>query len=326
MDRARVKWTMLFTMCLIGSALSATTVRRPLTRALVKRGGDRAVAKRPWRGYGTVVGGMLNHLALGSMASWGNFLTYCPPRLRNFDASVPSTGFSDAALVIPITVFTHVSLQPVLGPLAQRRLRSPALATAAGGLAAALGIYLSASATTLRSFVLLYAVLPGLGLCLGYTTPQAAAWSWFPRQKNLLSGLLLGAFGAGALVFNVFGTALANPTNAKAVNGALEAAVYDEGFPRMIRGVGLLYAALVASGACPLNPRRPNRVERSVGDSRGYPPVAQEGLGIVPSNTHDWRMFIQPHELTFLLQSHGFLLYNQRTSTAMRRRGRMSCM
>lgn len=35
--------------------------------------------------------------------------------------------------------------------------------------------------------------------------------------------------------------------------------------------------------------------------------VAQEGLRIVPRDTHDWRMFVKPHELSFLLQAHGFL-------------------
>ena len=36
--------------------------------------------------------------------------------------------------------------------------------------------------------------------------------------------------------------------------------------------------------------------------------LAQEGLGVVPPNTHDWRMYIQPLELAYLLQAHGFLV------------------
>jgi 2-polyprenyl-6-hydroxyphenyl methylase/3-demethylubiquinone-9 3-methyltransferase len=36
--------------------------------------------------------------------------------------------------------------------------------------------------------------------------------------------------------------------------------------------------------------------------------LAQEGLRIVPPHTHDWRMFVQPHELTILLQASGFLI------------------
>lgn len=35
--------------------------------------------------------------------------------------------------------------------------------------------------------------------------------------------------------------------------------------------------------------------------------LAQEGLGIVPPRTHDWRLFIQPHEVAYLMQSHGFV-------------------
>jgi len=46
--------------------------------------------------------------------------------------------------------------------------------------------------------------------------------------------------------------------------------------------------------------------------NRSYPSyvlaiaLAQEGLGMVPPRTHDWRLFIKPHELSFLLQAHGF--------------------
>jgi len=36
--------------------------------------------------------------------------------------------------------------------------------------------------------------------------------------------------------------------------------------------------------------------------------LAQESLAAVPPRTHDWRLFIKPHELSFLLQSHGFLV------------------
>jgi ubiquinone biosynthesis O-methyltransferase len=36
--------------------------------------------------------------------------------------------------------------------------------------------------------------------------------------------------------------------------------------------------------------------------------LAQETLGMVPPRTHDWRLYIKPHELAFLLQSHGFLV------------------
>ena len=27
----------------------------------------------------------------------------------------------------------------------------------------------------------------------------------------------------------------------------------------------------------------------------------------MPPNTHDWRLYIKPHEISFVLQSHGFL-------------------
>ena len=240
----RVRFFALFLLCSTSRGLTTPSTRtRPRPHGTAKR-------PRRWRGYATVAGGMLNHLALGSMASWGNFLSYCPPHLRDFAPGRGGGGFVDAAYVLPATVATHVALQPLLAPLAQRRLRSLALVTALGGLTGAAGIVGSARAPSLRAFLPLYAGLPGLGLCLGYTAPQAAAWSWFPERRALVSGLLLGAFGAGALVFNLVGTALANPANlrASAATGEFPAEVYAA-FPRMLRGVGALYALLVALGA-----------------------------------------------------------------------------
>ena len=36
--------------------------------------------------------------------------------------------------------------------------------------------------------------------------------------------------------------------------------------------------------------------------------LAEDVAGVLPPNTHDWRLFIKPHELSFLLQAHGFLV------------------
>ena len=35
--------------------------------------------------------------------------------------------------------------------------------------------------------------------------------------------------------------------------------------------------------------------------------LAQQVFGLVPPNTHDWRLYVKPHEISFVLQSHGFL-------------------
>ena len=42
----------------------------------------------------------------------------------------------------------------------------------------------------------------GLGTALAYAPPLSVAMRWFPRQKGLVNGVIVGGFGLGAFVFN----------------------------------------------------------------------------------------------------------------------------
>lgn len=60
-------------------------------------------------------------------------------------------------------------------------------------------------------FVLFYAVLYPVGMGLVYYVPMICCWEWFPENKGLVSGLIVGGFGFGAFIFGFLSTALANP-------------------------------------------------------------------------------------------------------------------
>ena len=40
---------------------------------------------------------------------------------------------------------------------------------------------------------------------------------WFPKQKGLAVGVVVGGFGLGALIFNYISTAILNPNNVSPV-------------------------------------------------------------------------------------------------------------
>ena len=64
-----------------------------------------------------VLGGVLIHLACGSMYTWGNLISYVPPRLKYWDGVLPEGGgMPDASIVLPIIICAQMSGMP-LGPL-----------------------------------------------------------------------------------------------------------------------------------------------------------------------------------------------------------------
>lgn len=62
-------------------------------------------------------------------------------------------------------------------------------------------------------FVIFYAGVFPIGVGLLYWTPIICAWEWFPDRKGMISGLIIGAFGFGALIFGFITTAIVNPEN-----------------------------------------------------------------------------------------------------------------
>lgn len=120
-------------------------------------------------------------------------------------------------------------------------------------------------ATTLPVFMLFYSLFFGVGVGIAYTAPIVAGgwgrcdairptegeggyicmakgrrtnpnpttpsppantgWKWYPDSKGLVSGAVLTGFGAGGFFFNLLGTKLINPDNAKPIGGSFPARV-----------------------------------------------------------------------------------------------------
>jgi hypothetical protein len=49
---------------------------------------------------------------------------------------------------------------------------------------------------------LTYGLMFGFGTALAYAPPMGVAMRWFPRQKGLVNGIIVGGFGLGAFIFN----------------------------------------------------------------------------------------------------------------------------
>ena len=53
----------------------------------------------------------------------------------------------------------------------------------------------------------------GFGVCngLSYLIAVHHGWLWFPNRPGLISGLIIGGFGLGSLVFSPIATQIVNP-------------------------------------------------------------------------------------------------------------------
>ncbi len=81
---------------------------------------------------------------------------------------------------------------------------------------------------TLVGFGAMYAF--GFGLCNGltYMVPVHHGWLWYPQRPGLISGIIIGGFGFGALIFDNVATVLVNPDNLPAQDGKFPASVDEE--------------------------------------------------------------------------------------------------
>ena len=52
-----------------------------------------------------------------------------------------------------------------------------------------------------------------------YMVPVHHVWLWFPNSPGLATGILIGGFGLGALIFDPISTLIINPNNLAQING-----------------------------------------------------------------------------------------------------------
>ena len=83
-----------------------------------------------------------------------------------------------------------------------------------GGVAV---VFTMAASFVPRTCFPLFAVLiaGGMGICngLSYTVPIRLGWKAMPERSGLVSGLIIGGFGFGSLIFTYLSTAIVNPDN-----------------------------------------------------------------------------------------------------------------
>jgi len=170
------------------------------------------------------------NLSIGVLYAWSVFKDALVDSL-GWSATQASTPYSVAIVVFSIATLTAGVLQDKIGP---RKV------IVTGGFLVGLGMILSGLLTNPTAMVLTFGVTVGTGIGFAYAcvTPAAMKW-WHPSKKGLVSGLIVGGFGLGAVYVAPLTKALVN--------------AYDIQTAFMILGVGIIIVS-VSLGLTVVNP------------------------------------------------------------------------
>jgi OFA family oxalate/formate antiporter-like MFS transporter len=166
------------------------------------------------------------HLSIGSVYAYSVFKK---PFSQEF-----GWDSTDVAFSFTLAIFFLGTSAAFFGRFVERQgPRKSALLAALlfGGGMIGSGLFLNAG--SLYGFYVMYGVIGGVGLGIGYIAPVSTLIKWFPDRRGLATGMAVFGFGAGALI--------ASPVAAKLMNTV--------GIPTTFYILGGSYIVLMTMGA-----------------------------------------------------------------------------
>ena len=145
-------------------------------------------------------------LFLGSGYITGNISPYVASYYQLEDTSKVSE-------ILPTNIVLTCCFLPIGTMLVQRNFNPKVLLLFGGCLSLLLFFATTMVKSSFMTFYILYAFAFGIPQGLTYMVPVHHAWLAFPDQAGLISGLILGGFGFGALIFDNVSTAVINPND-----------------------------------------------------------------------------------------------------------------
>jgi MFS transporter, OFA family, oxalate/formate antiporter len=134
--------------------------------------------------------GVLMQIAFGAVYAWSVFRIPLSHAYGWTIAEV-TAAFEIAIFVVGFAAFAGGLWMKRSGP------RPVALVSA---VLYGVGTVLTGTAHSLTTLYLMYGVIAGAGLGVGYIVPIATLVKWFPDKRGMITGLAVAGFGAGALV------------------------------------------------------------------------------------------------------------------------------
>ncbi|MGL5869395.1 L-lactate MFS transporter [Clostridium chrysemydis] len=138
-----------------------------------------------------IIGTVITQLGLGSIYTWSLFNQ---PIVNKF-----GWGLSDVALTFSIASFA-LSVSTLAAGKLQERFGIRKL-TSFCGIMLGVGLILTSKVSSIGLLYILAGILVGAMDGIAYITTLSNAIKWFPNKKGLISGISVGAYGTGSLIF-----------------------------------------------------------------------------------------------------------------------------
>jgi OFA family oxalate/formate antiporter-like MFS transporter len=141
--------------------------------------------------WGIACAGVLLQMAIGAVYAWSVFRA---PLMKQFHWSI-----SEVTLTFPIAILL-AGLASFTGGLWLKRV-GPRVVALTGSVLYGGGLFLASfSYHGLWWLYLSYGVMGGIGVGFANISPIATLVRWFPDRRGLITGIVVGGFGSGALV------------------------------------------------------------------------------------------------------------------------------
>jgi len=138
-----------------------------------------------------LLGALLAQISIGSIYSWSLFNA---PIAEAYGLDIDQVV---TTFLIAIFFFAFATLAS--GPLNIKK--GPKITAIIGVLLYAGGVFLSSFAKTPFMFYITYGMISGLGVGFVYVVPLATLIKWFPKKKGTFTGISVGTFAAGSILF-----------------------------------------------------------------------------------------------------------------------------
>ncbi|MCM3786449.1 OFA family MFS transporter [Neobacillus mesonae] len=170
-----------------------------------------------------VLGTIIMQMGLGTIYTWSLFNA---PLVNKFgwELSSVSITFSITSFALAFATLFAGKIQEKIG---LRKL------TAASGILLGIGLLLSSQVSSLAALYVLAGVVVGFADGTAYITSLSNLIKWFPNRKGLISGISVGAYGTGSLLF-------------KYINGGL---IESVGVSQAFLYWGLIVMAMILIGS-----------------------------------------------------------------------------
>lgn len=191
-----------------------------LSKLLLLEGGQIMKIRNRWF---VVLGAVMLQLCIGAIYSWSLFNQ---PLMDKFgwEKNDVVLTFSIAVFIFAFSTIFSGRLQDKIGPKKVATI---------GGLLYGAGLILASTANSLIELYIYYGVIAGAGVGFAYVCPLSTCVKWFPERKGFITGIAVGAFGLGSLLFK----------------SVIEALLASKGVSSTFLYLGVIYFILVSVGA-----------------------------------------------------------------------------